>query len=229
VTVTIAPVVTARWPALAGLGLAGLIAADLADGVELAPVLALSATVYLGAAVLGRRAAWWVLLAGSAGYVAVQATDPGLDPTWVVLTAAAALGLTGLAGRPRRPPPGPTPGSQPEPDRPLPEPRPGHRRPLLGARPRRSRRSPTSRPGTRSRQPLAVQAAALAAFGGVAGLALAVAPTAGGWLVAAGLTAHAGWDVVHHRADRVVPRSMSEFCLVLDLALAAAIAAVTVT
>jgi hypothetical protein len=40
-----------RWPTLAGLGFAALIAVDLTSGVELAPVLAASAAVYLGAAV----------------------------------------------------------------------------------------------------------------------------------------------------------------------------------
>ncbi|MEU4555623.1 hypothetical protein [Micromonospora violae] len=35
-----------------------------------------------------------------------------------------------------------------------------------------------------------------------------------GWL------AHAGWDLAHHRG-RVVPRGYAEFCVVLDVALAA--------
>jgi hypothetical protein len=45
--------------------------------------------------------------------------------------------------------------------------------------------------------------------------------------VAAGLLGHAAWDVHHHRINRVV-RSLAEFCLVLDTALAAAIVIVTV-
>ncbi|MEU4530664.1 hypothetical protein AB0F49_20765 [Micromonospora ureilytica] len=52
-----------------------------------------------------------------------------------------------------------------------------------------------------------------------------VAVLAGGrtadWLVAFGWLAHAGWDVAHHRNRRVVPRSYAEFCVVLDVALAA--------
>ncbi|MFG2048899.1 hypothetical protein ACGFIW_15905 [Micromonospora sp. NPDC048935] len=52
-----------------------------------------------------------------------------------------------------------------------------------------------------------------------------VAATAGGrtadWLVAIGWLTHAGWDVVHHRNRRVVPRGYAEFCLVLDVAVAA--------
>ncbi|WP_410818098.1 hypothetical protein [Micromonospora sp. 050-3] len=64
----------------------------------------------------------------------------------------------------------------------------------------------------------------------LAGLAIWVALTlvavlAGGrtadWLVAFGWLAHAGWDVVHHRNRRVVPRGYAEFCVVLDVALAA--------
>jgi hypothetical protein len=47
-------------------------------------------------------------------------------------------------------------------------------------------------------------------------------------LVAAGLLGHAAWDAYHHRTDRVVVRSLAEFCLVLDTALAVAIVSVTV-
>jgi hypothetical protein len=46
--------------------------------------------------------------------------------------------------------------------------------------------------------------------------------------VAAGLFGHAAWDVHHHRTNRVVVRSLAEFCLALDTALAAAIVIVTV-
>jgi hypothetical protein len=44
----------------------------------------------------------------------------------------------------------------------------------------------------------------------------------------AGLLGHAAWDVHHHRTNRVVLRSLAEFCLVLDTALAVAIVIVTV-
>ena len=63
----------------------------------------------------------------------------------------------------------------------------------------------------------------------LAGLAIWVALTlvavmAGGrtaaWLVAFGWLAHAGWDLAHHHG-RVVPRGYAEFCVVLDVALAA--------
>ena len=46
--------------------------------------------------------------------------------------------------------------------------------------------------------------------------------------MAAGLLGHAAWDAYHHRVNRVVVHSFAEFCLVLDIALAAAIVLVTV-
>ncbi|WP_448002992.1 hypothetical protein [Agromyces bauzanensis] len=46
-------------------------------------------------------------------------------------------------------------------------------------------------------------------------------------LVAAGLLAHAAWDVYHHRTGRVVVRSMAEFCAVLDALLALGIVVAT--
>ncbi|MFF2450965.1 hypothetical protein [Isoptericola sp. NPDC058082] len=63
------------------------------------------------------------------------------------------------------------------------------------------------------------QALALVGFGAVAVTALAIDPQAG--LVVAGLAlaGHGVWDVVHHRRDEVVPRSMAEACLFLDVPL----------
>lgn len=56
-----------------------------------------------------------------------------------------------------------------------------------------------------------------------------VTPELGADLVAAGLLGHAAWDVYHHRTNRVVVRSLAEFCrLALDTALAVAIVIVTV-
>jgi hypothetical protein len=55
-----------------------------------------------------------------------------------------------------------------------------------------------------------------------------VTPELGADLVAAGLLSHAAWDVYHHRTNRVVVRSLAEFCLALDTALAVAIVIVTV-
>jgi hypothetical protein len=64
--------------------------------------------------------------------------------------------------------------------------------------------------------------------GAVAAIALFVNEVVGAYLVAAGLLAHAAWDAYHHRVNRVVVRSMAEFCFVLDILLAAAIVIVTV-
>lgn len=50
-----------------------------------------------------------------------------------------------------------------------------------------------------------------------------------GLLVSAGLLAHAAWDVYHHRVDRVVARSMAEFCGVLDTLLALVVLVATFT
>lgn len=58
----------------------------------------------------------------------------------------------------------------------------------------------------------------------VAGIA---STTWAGVLVACGLFAHALWDVWHHWRDRVVTRSLAEFCGVLDTALAIAVLSVT--
>jgi hypothetical protein len=93
-----------RWPTLAGLGFAALVAFDLASGVELAPVLAASAAIYLGAAALQRPAAAWPLfLATIVIITAARLLGDGFEPTWVVLAGAAAVGVYGLlrgAGRP---------------------------------------------------------------------------------------------------------------------------------
>jgi hypothetical protein len=171
-----------RWPALAGLGFAALVAFDLVSGVELAPVLAASAAVYLGAAALQRPAAAWPLFFATAVVITVaRLLDDRFEPTWVILAGAVALLTYGLlrgAGRP------------------------GHGLPL--------------------------QTAALLGFGAAAGAALMITPELGAYLVAAGLLGHAAWDVYHHRTNRVVVRSLAEFCLVLDTALAVAIVIVTV-
>ena len=74
---------------------------------------------------------------------------------------------------------------------------------------------------------LPLQAVALLGFGAVAACALVVAPDVGAYLVAAGLLGHAAWDLRHYRRDRVVARSLAEFCLVLDALLAVLIVLVT--
>jgi len=73
-----------RWPTLAGLGLAALIAVDLMSGVELAPVLAASAAVYLGAAALQRPAAAWPLFFATAAVITIaRLLEDRFEPTWV--------------------------------------------------------------------------------------------------------------------------------------------------
>jgi hypothetical protein len=75
---------------------------------------------------------------------------------------------------------------------------------------------------------LSAQAIGMAAFGAVAALALMVNEVAGAFLVAIGLFAHAGWDAYHHWTEKVVTRSLAEFCFVLDATLGALIVFVTV-
>jgi hypothetical protein len=75
---------------------------------------------------------------------------------------------------------------------------------------------------------LPLQAIAMAAFGATAAIAVLVDSTIGAYLVAAGLLGHAAWDVYHHRINKVVVRSMAEFCFVLDTLLAVIIVIVAV-
>ncbi|MGH8249198.1 MAG: hypothetical protein ACREVI_00645 [Steroidobacteraceae bacterium] len=74
---------------------------------------------------------------------------------------------------------------------------------------------------------LPLQSIAMLGFGAVAVLALYIDRVVGAYLVAAGLLAHARWDAYHHSANKVVSRSMAEFCFVLDLLLAVAIVVAT--
>lgn len=68
-----------------------------------------------------------------------------------------------------------------------------------------------------SRAALTAQTAALLAYGGLATVALFLPPAAGLVLVGATLTLHAVWDVVHLRRGVVVPGSLAEFCIFLDV------------
>ncbi|MBP2236999.1 hypothetical protein J2Z31_003513 [Sinorhizobium kostiense] len=80
---------------------------------------------------------------------------------------------------------------------------------------------------SRPNRELPLQAIAMVFFGGLATVALFISPFVGALLVAAGLVAHAGWDVYHHVKNKVVVRSMAEFCFVLDTALAIVIVLAT--
>lgn len=79
------------------------------------------------------------------------------------------------------------------------------------------------RGATRPTGGLPLQTIAMIAFGTVAAIALIVSGDLGAYLVAAGLLGHAAWDAYHHWANKVVVRSLAEFCFVLDTLLAAAI------
>lgn len=83
------------------------------------------------------------------------------------------------------------------------------------------------RGGLRPRHGLPLQTLALLGYGAVAALGLLLAPTLGAYLVALGLLGHAAWDFYHHRTDRVVSRSLAEFCLVLDATLGVVIVVLT--
>ncbi|WFE25301.1 hypothetical protein O7623_18040 [Solwaraspora sp. WMMD791] len=69
------------------------------------------------------------------------------------------------------------------------------------------------------RVPLTAQTLALLGYGGLAVAAVLVAPAAGMVLAGLALAGHGIWDVVHYRRDRVVPRSLAEFCVMLDVPL----------
>ncbi|WP_026924170.1 hypothetical protein [Glycomyces arizonensis] len=58
-------------------------------------------------------------------------------------------------------------------------------------------------------------------FGALTLVAVAVDSDAARYAVAAAWLAHAVWDFVHHRLDRVVSRSYAEACGVIDLIVAA--------
>jgi hypothetical protein len=165
------------WPSLLGIALAGFIALDTLSGSELAPILAASGLVYLGAAALRRPSAAWPLFLGTFVVITVARLGvPSFDATWVFLGLAVLFVGYGLLR--------------------------GAARPVDG---------------------LPVQAIAMVAVGALAAIAVIVNGDVGAYLVAAGLLGHAAWDVYHHRVNKVVVRSMAEFCCVLDTLLAVAL------
>jgi hypothetical protein len=74
-----------------------------------------------------------------------------------------------------------------------------------------------------SRTALAAQSVALVAYGGIALAALTLGPVAGAVLASVALMAHAVWDVIHYRSNTVVPRSLAEACMFLDVPLGLAV------
>jgi hypothetical protein len=79
--------------------------------------------------------------------------------------------------------------------------------------------------GGAPRPALTAQSAALLGFGGLAVVAVFLAPRAGMVLAGLALASHAGWDLVYYRRNEVVPRSLAEFCMVLDVPLGLALVA----
>jgi hypothetical protein len=79
------------------------------------------------------------------------------------------------------------------------------------------------------RRALAAQAIALLAYGGLAVVAVVIDPRAGMILAGLTLAGHAGWDLVHYRRNAVVPRSLAEFCVLLDVPLGLALVVLALT
>lgn len=67
---------------------------------------------------------------------------------------------------------------------------------------------------------LPLQTIAMLVLGAIAIVAIRLDPTFGGLLVAGALLGHAGWDILHYRARRVVDRRLAGFCAVLDVVVA---------
>ncbi|HWL99619.1 MAG TPA: hypothetical protein VNP20_19920 [Nocardioidaceae bacterium] len=86
-----------RWPTLAGLGFAALVALGMTSGTEMAAVLAAAAVVYLGTAALRRpRAAWPLFFATVVVITVCRLLDDRYEPTWVLLGAGIVLVGYGL-------------------------------------------------------------------------------------------------------------------------------------
>jgi hypothetical protein len=69
------------------------------------------------------------------------------------------------------------------------------------------------------RPTLTAQTAALIGYAGLAVAALFIAPRIGLALAGVALASHGVWDLIHYRRRTVVPRSLAEFCLLLDVPL----------
>lgn len=70
---------------------------------------------------------------------------------------------------------------------------------------------------------LTAQGVAVLVYGGLVVVGLAIAPTVGLVLVAVTLVGHGGWDVLHLRRGIVVPGSLAEACVALDVPLGLAV------
>ena len=86
------------WPTLAGAGLAAFIALGASSGRELAPILAASGFVYLGAAALQKPSAAWPLFFGTFAVIAVNRVGlAAIDATWVFLLLSVLFVAYGLS------------------------------------------------------------------------------------------------------------------------------------
>lgn len=79
------------------------------------------------------------------------------------------------------------------------------------------------------RPALNAQTAALVGFGAASVVALALTPRAAVLLAGLGLASHSIWDAIHYHRNQVVPRSLSEFCMLLDAPLAVGVIAIALT
>lgn len=76
-----------------------------------------------------------------------------------------------------------------------------------------------------SRAAMTAQAVAALVYGGLVVVGLTIAPTVGLVLIAVTLVGHGAWDLLHLRRGSVVPGSLAEFCVVLDVSLGLAVLA----
>jgi hypothetical protein len=83
--------------------------------------------------------------------------------------------------------------------------------------------------GRAPRPALTAQTAALLGFGAPAVAAVYLNPRIGMILAGVAMASHAAWDVVYWRRNEVVPRSLAEFCLWLDVPLGLALIVLALT
>ncbi|GIE95511.1 hypothetical protein [Paractinoplanes rishiriensis] len=79
------------------------------------------------------------------------------------------------------------------------------------------------------RKPLWAQVGAAVVYGGLAVVALFLPVVVGGVLAGLALAAHAGWDWVAYRRNEVVPRSLAEACMFLDVPLGVGVVVLSLT
>jgi hypothetical protein len=85
------------WPTLVGIAFAAFVSYGLSNGVDLAPVLAASGFVYLGAAALQMRTAAWPLFLVT--FVVIGLVSSGVasfNPTWAIIVLGVLLAIYGL-------------------------------------------------------------------------------------------------------------------------------------